>query len=87
MHVFKTASVWYVLPETLEMGVRSDVEQVFNTVAKQDSVASIELARAATRDSRSMKVIAFATVVFLPATFVSVCLWIGFGSDEITDSV
>ena len=48
--------------------------QAFNTVSKQDSLASIELAKAATRDSRSMKVIAFATVVFLPGTFLAVSL-------------
>ena len=42
-------------------------------MSQRDTHASVELARASTRDSSSMKVIAFVTVLFLPATFVSVC--------------
>lgn len=46
--------------------------QAFNNTAQRDTRASVELAKTSTRDSATMKVIAFVTVIFLPATFVSV---------------
>lgn len=38
-------------------------------ITRGDALASIQLARRATEDSSSMKVVAMMTMVFLPATF------------------
>ena len=44
-------------------------KKISQQMTRDDTLASIELARSAARDSSSMKVIALMTMVFLPGTF------------------
>lgn len=46
--------------------------KAFNTVAQYDSRISVQIGQAAQSDSAAMKTIAFLTLAFLPATFISV---------------
>ncbi len=46
--------------------------QAFNTVAQYDSRIAVQIGQAAQYDSAAMKTIAFLTLAFLPATFISV---------------
>ena len=55
--------------------------EFYSTVAQRDAANSIRLANdsraiaiAASRDSAIMRIITAATLVFLPATFVAVCI-------------
>ncbi|KAI9147814.1 Notoamide biosynthesis cluster protein M' [Paramyrothecium foliicola] len=48
---------------------RSQINTVFNMINRGDVLASIQLAKAASKDSSAMKIIAVMTMVFLPATF------------------
>ncbi|KAH7166072.1 hypothetical protein EDB81DRAFT_943022 [Dactylonectria macrodidyma] len=43
--------------------------QITQKITRDDALASIQLAKASTRDSSSMKVVAVMTMAFLPATF------------------
>ena len=45
--------------------------QVYNLVTQQDAATSTTIAREATADGASMKVIAVLTMTFLPGTFLS----------------
>lgn len=49
-----------------------DRDQAFNTIAQHDSTIAVKISEAARRDSAAMKTIAVLTMIFLPATFVSV---------------
>ncbi|KAI8268832.1 hypothetical protein K4K58_004155 [Colletotrichum sp. SAR11_239] len=49
----------------------NEIALAFNMVAQFDSGVSVDIGRAAQRDSEAMKTVAFLTLLFLPATFVS----------------
>jgi membrane protein implicated in regulation of membrane protease activity len=49
----------------------NEIHLAFNTVAQYDSRISVEIGRAAQSDSSAMKTIAFLTLTFFPAAFVS----------------
>jgi hypothetical protein len=49
----------------------TDVSQIFNLIAREDTAATIRLAEAAKRDTSSMKTLAVMTMAFLPATFLA----------------
>ncbi|OCK78345.1 hypothetical protein K432DRAFT_253065, partial [Lepidopterella palustris CBS 459.81] len=51
--------------------VESQFSILYSLVAQRDSLANIQLARAAKEDSNAMKTISILTLAFLPATFVS----------------
>lgn len=51
--------------------LQNEIALAFNTVAQHDSGISVKIAHETRSDSASMKTIAFVTLVFLPATFVS----------------
>ncbi|KAI9711518.1 MAG: hypothetical protein M1820_002082 [Bogoriella megaspora] len=50
---------------------QNQVTVIFNLLARGDAQANIDLAKAAMRDSASMKTIAIMTMGFLPATFLA----------------
>lgn len=50
----------------------------FHTVAQYDSAVAVQIGRAAQEDSSAMKTVAFLTLTFLPATFVSAILGMSF---------
>lgn len=50
---------------------RSQTAAVTQIMARDDTLASIEIARAASRDGASMKVVAIMTMAFLPGTFLA----------------
>ena len=52
---------------------RTNRYQAFNIVAQSQSQTTIVLSEAARSDAVAMKAIATVTLIFLPATFVSVC--------------
>jgi hypothetical protein len=47
--------------------------KAYNTVAQYDSRLSVQINKAVQIDSAAMKTIAYLTLAFLPATFISVC--------------
>ncbi|KAK2770759.1 hypothetical protein CKAH01_04266 [Colletotrichum kahawae] len=49
----------------------NEIALAFNMVAQSDARASVNIGRAAQQDSEAMKTVAFLTLLFLPATFVS----------------
>ena len=49
-----------------------DLNQAFNTIAQIDSKTMVKISGAVQHDSIAMKTIAILTLIFLPATFVSV---------------
>ncbi|KAF9760890.1 hypothetical protein IL306_004067 [Fusarium sp. DS 682] len=49
----------------------NEIQLAFNSVAQYDSRISVEIGQATQSDSAAMKTIAFVTLGFLPATFVS----------------
>ncbi|KAL0939531.1 uncharacterized protein CTRU02_206141 [Colletotrichum truncatum] len=49
----------------------NEIALAFNMVAQFDSGISVAIGRAAQKDSSAMKTVAFLTLLFLPATFVS----------------
>ncbi|KAF6838480.1 hypothetical protein CMUS01_04608 [Colletotrichum musicola] len=49
----------------------NEIALAFNMVAQFDSGVSVAIGRATQRDSEAMKTVAFLTLLFLPATFVS----------------
>jgi len=46
--------------------------QVFNTVTQIDSAVNIDMGQKMSDDSSSMNAITILTMIFLPATFISV---------------
>ena len=50
--------------------LQNEIQLAFNSVAQQDSLASVKLTHASHIDSASMKTIALLTLVFLPPTFI-----------------
>jgi hypothetical protein len=48
----------------------NEIQYAFNAVTQYDSRVSVEIGRAAQSDSAAMKMIAFLTLTFLPATYV-----------------
>ena len=51
--------------------IMNEIQLAFNSVAQFESRISVEIGRAAQIDSAAMKIVAFVTLVFFPATFVS----------------
>lgn len=51
--------------------LQNEIQLSFNIVAQSDARTSVEIGRAAQKDSAAMKTVAFLTLTFLPATFVS----------------
>jgi hypothetical protein len=51
--------------------LQNEILLSFNIVAQSDARTSVEIGRAAQRDSSAMKTVAFLTLTFLPATFIS----------------
>ncbi|KAG8162419.1 hypothetical protein KVR01_008184 [Diaporthe batatas] len=51
--------------------LQNEIQLSFNIVAQSDARTSVEIGRAAQKDSAAMKTVAFLTLVFLPATFIS----------------
>ena len=49
----------------------NEIQLAFNTVAQYDSAISVAIGRAAQVDSAAIKTVAFLTLLFLPATFLS----------------
>lgn len=52
--------------------LRNEINLVFNTVAQYDSKISVQIGQAAQMDSSAMRTISLQTLIFLPATFISV---------------
>lgn len=48
----------------------TEIQLAFQTIAQKDSSVTIEIGRAARADSAAMKTVAFATLAFLPPTFI-----------------
>ena len=48
----------------------NEIQLAFHTVAQYDAGTSVKIGRAAQSDSAAMKTIAFATLIFLPPTFI-----------------
>lgn len=51
--------------------LQSEIGLAFNTVAQHDSRTSVRIADATRSDSAAMRTIAFVSLLFLPATFIS----------------
>lgn len=51
--------------------LQNEIGLAFNTVAQYDARISLDIGRAAQADGAAMRTIAFVTLAFLPATFVS----------------
>lgn len=51
--------------------LQNEIQLSFNIVAQSDARTSVEIGRAAQKDSAAMKTVAFLTLTFLPATFIS----------------
>lgn len=51
--------------------LQNEIQLSFNIVAQSDARTSVEIGRAAQKDSAAMKTVAFLTLAFLPATFIS----------------
>lgn len=51
--------------------LQNEIQLSFNIVAQSDARTSVEIGRAAQKDSSAMKTVAFLTLTFLPATFIS----------------
>lgn len=69
----------------------NEIQLAFNLVAQYDSQVSVEIGRAAQIDSSAMKVVAFVTLTFFPATSISAIFGMSFfdydaSSDEWTVS-
>ncbi|KAL8701982.1 MAG: hypothetical protein Q9201_004628 [Fulgogasparrea decipioides] len=54
-----------------EERLRNEIALAFNTIAQNDSKATVRISEAVQRDSAAMKTVAILTLTFLPATFVS----------------
>ncbi|KAI1651542.1 uncharacterized protein F4817DRAFT_324866 [Daldinia loculata] len=51
--------------------LQNEIQLAFNTVAQYDAGISVQIGRAAQLDGASMRKVAFVTMMFLPATFLS----------------
>ncbi|KAJ6782403.1 hypothetical protein PWT90_10096 [Aphanocladium album] len=51
--------------------LHNEIQLSFNTVVQKDSAMTLKISRIAQDDSKVMRMIAFLTLIFLPATFVS----------------
>lgn len=51
--------------------LQNEIQLSFNIVAQSDARTSVEIGRAAQKDSAAMKTVAILTLTFLPATFIS----------------
>lgn len=49
----------------------NEIQLAYNTVAQYDAGVSVRVGQAAQLDSAAMKTVAFATLIFLPPTFIS----------------
>lgn len=65
--------VWICYPLLLALSFTDIFCQVYNIISQQNNRINISIARAARRDSSSMKIIALLTMLFLPGTYISVC--------------
>lgn len=57
--------------EALNDRLRNEIQLSFNTVTQQDSDTTIKISKIAQGDSNVMRMIAYLTLMFLPATFIS----------------
>ncbi|KAI1467641.1 uncharacterized protein F4812DRAFT_430290 [Daldinia caldariorum] len=51
--------------------LQNEIQLAFNTVAQYDAGISVQIGRAAQLDGAAMRKVAFVTMMFLPATFIS----------------
>ncbi|KAI8962912.1 hypothetical protein F5Y11DRAFT_320819 [Daldinia sp. FL1419] len=51
--------------------LQNEIQLAFNTVAQYDAGISVQIGRAAQSDGAAMRKVAFVTMMFLPATFLS----------------
>lgn len=52
----------------------ANIRQSWSQIGYQDTQANLKIANDTRRDSSRMRSIAFLTMIFLPATFIAVCL-------------
>ncbi|KAK9547509.1 hypothetical protein V6Z79_008341 [Aspergillus fumigatus] len=57
--------------ESIQAVIDIDLRVVYNIISQQNNRINISIARAARRDSSSMKIIALLTMLFLPGTYIS----------------
>ena len=62
---------WEIRINYLRERAKNQLTVLFNLIARYDAASSIAIARAAKKDSASMKAIAIMTMVFLPGTFLA----------------
>ena len=53
-----------------EKRLQNEIQLAFNIVAQHDASLTVDISRAARADSATMKTLAFATLTFLPPTFI-----------------